>query len=169
MSRPTLREFVAVREFTGLHMLVVIVGFFAVVIAANVTMAVFATTTWSGLLAKNGYVASIDYARDAADREAAAALGWQITAEAAGEDGVVIIAARDREGDPLFRPAVTASASRPVTDAEDRALDWEPLGDGRFRSTAPLPAGAWNIDATVASGEAAISRRFRLEIWKAAK
>ena len=168
MSRMSLREFFAVREFTGLHMLVVTVTFFLVVIAANVTMAAFAATSWSGLLAKNGYVASIDYARDAADREAAAELGWQITAVPA-EDGLVTIAARDREGGPLFRPAVTASASRPVTDAEDRALDWEPLGDGRFRSTAPLPAGAWNIDATVASGEAAISRRFRLEIWKTAK
>jgi nitrogen fixation protein FixH len=167
MSRMSLREFFAVREFTGLHMLVVTVTFFLVVIAANVTMAVFAATSWSGLLAKNGYVASIDFARDAADREAAAKLGWEITAEA--EDGLVTITARDRAGDPLFRPAVTASASRPVTDAEDRALQFEPLGDGRFRSTAPLPAGAWNVDATVASGEAAIARRFRLEIRRAGR
>ena len=46
------------RRFTGGHMLALVCGFFGVVIAVNLTMALFATGSWTGLVVKNSYVAS---------------------------------------------------------------------------------------------------------------
>ncbi len=48
--------------FTGHHMLIVMLAFFgAVMIAANLTMASFASRSWSGLEVPNSYVASQEY------------------------------------------------------------------------------------------------------------
>ncbi|MEO1102369.1 MAG: FixH family protein, partial [Pseudomonadota bacterium] len=47
------------KRFTGWHMLAILVTFFGVVVTVNITMAVLAHTSWTGLLAKNGYRASI--------------------------------------------------------------------------------------------------------------
>ncbi|TIS18850.1 MAG: cytochrome oxidase, partial [Mesorhizobium sp.] len=46
------------REFTGRHMLISILAFFAVVIGVNLTMATFAHRSWTGLVVENTYVAS---------------------------------------------------------------------------------------------------------------
>lgn len=45
-------------RFTGYHMIACVVSFFAVIIFANVTMAWFASSSWTGLVVKNSYVAS---------------------------------------------------------------------------------------------------------------
>ncbi|RWK14298.1 FixH family protein, partial [Mesorhizobium sp.] len=46
------------RVFTGRHMLAIILAFFGVVIAVNLTMATLANTSWTGLVVENTYVAS---------------------------------------------------------------------------------------------------------------
>ena len=49
------------RPFTGRHMLLIMLGFFAVVLTANMTMVYFASHSWSGLVVKNSYVASQEF------------------------------------------------------------------------------------------------------------
>ncbi|TIW70058.1 MAG: cytochrome oxidase, partial [Mesorhizobium sp.] len=44
------------REFTGRHMLFIILGFFGVVIGVNLTMATLASKSWTGLVVENTYV-----------------------------------------------------------------------------------------------------------------
>ena len=44
------------RTFTGWHMAVITISFFAVIIAVNLTLAVFASTSWTGLVVANSYV-----------------------------------------------------------------------------------------------------------------
>ena len=63
--------------FTGRHMVVVMCLFFGVVISVNITMAVFAGTSWSGLIVKNTYVASQTFNDDVAEVEQMKARGWQ--------------------------------------------------------------------------------------------
>jgi len=48
-------------RFTGWHMTFILVSFFAVVIAVNLTMAHFASSTFGGLVVENSYVASQKY------------------------------------------------------------------------------------------------------------
>ncbi|TIY08576.1 MAG: cytochrome oxidase, partial [Mesorhizobium sp.] len=64
------------REFTGRHMLTTILAFFGVVIAVNLTMATFASTSWTGLVVENTYVASQQFNQKAEEGRAQAALGW---------------------------------------------------------------------------------------------
>jgi nitrogen fixation protein FixH len=40
------------KEFTGRHMLLIMIAFFGVIIAVNITMAVVARQSWTGLVAK---------------------------------------------------------------------------------------------------------------------
>ena len=47
----------AVRPFTGRHMAAIMVAFFGVVIAVNVYMARLATSTFTGVVVENSYVA----------------------------------------------------------------------------------------------------------------
>lgn len=53
------------RAFTGRHMLATILTFFGVVIAVNLTMATLASTSWTGLVVENTYVASQQFNRKA--------------------------------------------------------------------------------------------------------
>lgn len=54
------------KEFTGRHMLAIMLAFFGVIIAVNGVMATFATRSWSGLVVENTYVASQQFNERAA-------------------------------------------------------------------------------------------------------
>ncbi len=84
------------KEFTGRHMLGIMVAFFSVIIAVNVLMATLANTSWTGLVVKNTYVASQEFNRKAQEGRAQAELGWQPRLEIAG--GEVRYSMLDRAG-----------------------------------------------------------------------
>lgn len=135
--------------FTGRHMLLIMVSFFGVVIAVNITLAVLANASWSGLVARNGYVASIDFAQDEAARRNAAARGW--TVNLAAPDGIVTLEAHDADGAPL--PAartVTVEASGAVGDTTTLALGGM---DGRLSVAEPLPPGRYVLRADIGPRE----------------
>jgi len=137
----TARPFV----FTGRHMLIIMVAGFSVVIAVNITLAVLASSTWSGLVAKNGYVASIDFAQNETSRRAIETRGWSVSLTAPG--GLVTLEARDDAGAPLpasrtitFEPSGTIGEAEPMTLA---GLD------GLLRAAEPLPAGRYVLRADI--------------------
>ena len=66
------------RTFTGWHMAAITSSFFAVIIAVNLTLAFFASTSWTGLVVANSYVASQNFNRDAEIARQQRALGWQV-------------------------------------------------------------------------------------------
>ena len=156
MSRAALARFLAVREFTGLHMLIVMVAFFGVTIAVNLTMAVLAATSWTGLLAKNGYVASIDYAKDEAQRHAAAELGW--SAVIADRDGIVALTVHDAADDPV-RGAVRGIAEIAGSREDAVALSFQSDKAGRYVAERPLPPGRWVVRSTLSAGGAEVTWR----------
>lgn len=141
--------------FTGRHMLATMVVFFGVVIAVNITMSVYATRSFTGLVAKNGYVASIDYARDEASRAHAAERGWQIDLTA--PQGIVTLEARDRAGAPLAAtPTVTVAEAG--TAGEETSLALARIG-GVLRASEPLPPGHYVLHAEVGpSGDSIVWR-----------
>jgi nitrogen fixation protein FixH len=147
----TTRGFV----FTGRHMLIVMLAFFGTVVAVNVLMAVLASRSFTGLLAVNGYVASIDYAADEAERRHAAALGWTI--RLGHDDGVAEVAVTRADGAPVALDAVTAT-TEPATGGDPAPLAMAPSGSG-FRATQPLPPGNWVVRARVESGTEQVTKR----------
>jgi nitrogen fixation protein FixH len=141
--------------FTGRHFAVIIVSFFAVVVAVNLVMARYASATFGGVVVENSYVASQKFNGwlEAARREAA--LGW--TAEARREtDGSVAVTMK---GDLPADLVLKGEARHPLGREPDRLLSFRRQDDGRFVSGQPLPAGRWKLRLEAVAG----ARRWRSE------
>jgi nitrogen fixation protein FixH len=130
-----------VRPFTGRHMAAIMIGFFAVVIAVNVTMARMAIGTFGGVVVENSYVASQHFNRWLDEAASESALGWKADF-ARGADGRVMLALVGPTGTPA---QVTAVARHPLGRQPDRALQFGPAGPGRYVSQEALPAGRWRL------------------------
>lgn len=127
------------REFTGWHMLGLMVGGFGIIIAVNLTLAWNAIATFPGLEARNSYVVSQSFQ---ADRAAQNALRWNASARIA--DGVLTVSIRDQDGTPVEAEVVRAILGRATHTGEDSvpALSWNGTA-----LTAPVEtaAGYWNL------------------------
>lgn len=140
------------REFTGRHMLAIMLAFFGVIIAVNLTMATFARTSWSGLVVQNTYVASQAFNRKAEEGRAQAALGW--TPAFAIENGVLRFALTDAEGRPVRLEGGVADLRRPVGDADDASVALVAVGDG-LEARLGAGDGAWIVEIhAIAADEA---------------
>lgn len=130
------------RRFTGRHMAALLVGFFAIVIAVNIMMAIVARRSFGGTVVDNSYVASQHFNRwlDAADRQRAAG----IVLRAGRRDGHVVITL-DRGGQPVDGGTLAVVARHPLGVLPERTLRFAPLGGGRYRSIEPLPRGRWRL------------------------
>lgn len=133
------------RPFTGWHMTAILVAFFAVVVAVNVTMARDAISTFGGALAENGYVASQDYNGWIAAAAAQDRLGWTAKAEVVG-------------GRLEIQTNAPASATAEVTlvhplgRVAETNLDMRRSDRGPFRSAALVPPGRWEAHIVLRSG-----------------
>lgn len=162
MNRHDVRTFLSFSPFTGRHMLLVVLLFFGTIIAVNVVMAVAASRSWTGLIAKNGYVASQEFNTRLSEAEAARAWGWRIEADAV--DGRLTIAARDANGAPIHRAVVSVRAERPVSERDDRDVALVAEGGGRWRAAETLAPGLWHVVVEIESGPRHVTRRFRLSV-----
>ncbi|MDL2398336.1 FixH family protein [Rhizobium mayense] len=132
------------RGFTGRHMLLVMVTFFSIVISVNVTMAVFASTSWSGLVVENTYVASQEFNAKAAAMRAMAASGIAGKLSLVGD--TVRYAITNRDGSPASVDQVTLLFKRPVGDGEDFQLALSKTKEGEFEATHHVQSGDWIIE-----------------------
>lgn len=144
------------RRFTGTHMLAIMVAFFSVIIAVNLTMAFFARSSWSGFVVENTYVASQQFNRKAAEGRAQAALGWKPDLTIA--DGQIRYRLLDGGSDVVAASEVTAHFRRPVSDAQDQQVVLAIQPDGSFSAPVDLGDGAWIVDI---HSEAGIGHPYR--------
>jgi nitrogen fixation protein FixH len=138
------------RQFTGWHMLVIICTFFGVVIAVNLTMAISASRTWTGLVVANSYVESQRFNEKqhtiAAQRQA----GWTVKTRHVG--GRIVFEALDADRALLDLDAVTAFVRRPVGGHDDATVVL--VRDGvAYVGDHDLAAGVWDITITTAATE----------------
>ena len=126
------------RKLTGWHATAILVAFFGIVIAVNVTMATFATSTFGGKLADNGYVASQDYNKWIAKADAQEALGWSV--EPRVEDGHLVIAV-----DGVSDPRLSITARHPLGRGDEKPLAMRMVDPALARSVEPLPEGRWKL------------------------
>ncbi|MDX8530792.1 FixH family protein [Mesorhizobium sp. VK25A] len=131
--------------FTGKHMLIVIVSFFAVVIGVNVTMATLAQKSWTGLVVENTYVASQQFNEEARKGRAQAALGW--TGKLTVASGEVRYRLVDSQGKPVPLHGVRILFRHPAYEAEDEALTLAAVSGGT-----PGDTGAFAVRHTPKDG-----------------
>lgn len=138
------------RDFTGRHMLAVMVAFFGVVIAVNVVMATLAAKTFGGTVVDNSYVASQQFNRWLAEGRAQERLGWNARF-AVDDRRHVRVALGDRAG-PMVGAEVEAVARHPLGREADVPLRLRPSAAGAYVSDNVLPAGRWQVHLEVRRG-----------------
>lgn len=135
------------KPFTGRHMLIIMIAFFGVVIAVNFTMATLASSTFSGVVVDNSYVASQHFNRWLDEAKTERALGWHAVATR-GPDGRVGVVLQGVPADAV----VTGAAWHPLGRQADQPLIFAVTPDGRFVSDKAIPAGRWTIRLEVTAG-----------------
>lgn len=154
-------------EFTGRHMLLIMFAFFGVIVAVNVTMAVLAGRTWTGLVVKNSYVASQKFNSELAAAKVQHARGWQ--SSLTYRDGVISFTLVDRDGQPVIYDDLMVHYGRPAFEQADRTVAFKHAGSGHYRVSAPLTAGYWSIRVSGGAGNKAYRRDSRLLVSSNAK
>ncbi len=139
------------KPLTGRKVLYIALGAFGTIIAANMTLAIAAVSSFPGIEVKNGYIASQTFELE---RAAQAELGWKASAS---HDGVGLrIDLRDAEGAPLRLDALAVRVGRPTGRAIDMTDQLVPLGEG-YEIPGSLDEGLWRVDLLAERGE----NRFR--------
>ena len=139
-------------EFTGRHMLYLLLTFFGTIIAVNILLAVLAERTWTGLVVENSYVASQEFNRRIAEAREQAALGWH-GALSIGKDTVGYgIASAD--GTPVKLDRVTVHFRHPAYDTADFTLRLDRQAGDRFSAGHAIPDGAWIVEVDADAGRA---------------
>lgn len=136
------------REFTGWHMLGVIVLFFGVIIAVNLYMAFSAVGTWTGLVVENSYVASQEFNTKLAIAREREAAGWD--GGLSYEGGELVFSLTGADGEAIDLSAVNVAVSRPIGVEGDQDLVLSLAEDGTHRVAVTLEPGVWN--AKIAAG-----------------
>ncbi len=131
--------------FTGRMFLGIMVAFFGVVVAVNITMARLASGTFGGTVVDNSYVASQKYNGWLAKARAQDQLGWATPVSLNGARRVVIVV-------PGMSFAAKGTAHHPLGRAADVPLAFAADAQGRLVSTTPLPAGRWQVRIDIRSG-----------------
>lgn len=133
----------AEREFTGRHLLLILLGFFGVIFAVNIALAYLANSSWTGLIVENGYEPSQQFNKELAKARAQQALGWQPEFTYDSARGVVEVQVADKTGAPLPMKTATLNLIRPSDTRLDANLTLTPDGTGHFLSEKKLETGKW--------------------------
>ena len=152
------------REFTGRHMALLAVGFFGVIIAVNVTMAVIASTSWTGLVVENSYVASQEFEAKRLAHAAQLEAGWTTSLDYAGGNAVLTV--RDATGKSVRLRDPVLQLNRPVGGHDDQHVSLILQPDGSYAAPVTLGPGVWEavVDAPQTKlGPLELHERFRIE------
>ncbi len=147
------------KEFTGRHMLGIVMSFFAVVISVNLAMAYFASKSWSGLIVHNTYVASQHFDEDVEATRALHERGWVADLQI-GDDSVVYTL-EDASGSPVGAGEVVILFQRPASELQDHEIHLLPEKRGRFASEGSIEPGQWLARIDVKDGDTVLFRETR--------
>lgn len=143
-------------EFTGRHMLLLLVAFFGTVIAVNLLLAVLAEKTWTGLVVENSYVESQRFNRKIAEAREQAALNWHGSLSIS--DGEIRYGLASSVGTPVRLDGVVVHFRHPAYESADFTVGLERRGDGAFSVERTVPDGAWIIEV---DADAGLARPYR--------
>jgi nitrogen fixation protein FixH len=137
-------------HFTGWHMLAILVVFFGGIMVVNGYMAHLATSTFTGEVSDNGYVASQSFNHwlDEAAREKA--LGWNAVV-ARQADGRLVVTVTGKGTDDAI---LSGEAARPLGTGEAviSKIAFARQAGGSFVSNAKLADGRWRLRLTITAG-----------------
>ncbi|MBX3428328.1 MAG: FixH family protein [Hyphomonadaceae bacterium] len=145
-------------EIRGWHVLAIILAFFSIIIAVNVTFAIYAVRSFPGEDVQRSYLQGLHYNNVLAERRAQAAQGWRATAalreDPAGAVLEVWLTSRDVSIDGAMLSGIL---EWPTSSQFDRPLNFESLGDGRYVARlGEITPGRWRLRARAESAVGAL-------------
>ncbi|MDZ7627969.1 MAG: FixH family protein [Parvularculaceae bacterium] len=143
-------------QLTGGHVLAALLGFFALIVAANASFIYFAVKTFPGEREKKSYRQGIHYNDALGARAAQEALGWRAAIESVVRDGeavTLVVTFAGRNAAPLDSLALAGRVVRPASNEGEQAFSFAPSGAGRY--TAVINAASGAFDLTVAASSSA--------------
>jgi nitrogen fixation protein FixH len=138
----------------GRHVLLSLIAFFGVMVAANAALVYYAVHTFSGGDRPDPYRSGLNYNETIAAEKRQASLGWQ--AELVHDDAGrrLTVQLVDAERRPVSGLKLDAKLTRPATDKDDRAVDFKEVEAGVYAAHAALAPGAWVLSlSTRGAGE----------------
>ena len=140
-------------RFTGWHMLFCMFAFFGIIIAVNLTMATLASSSWTGLVVKNTYVASQQYNDHLMQADDQSRRG--LKSEISYENGALSFQISGRDSEVLKPEDATLWIGRPAFEQEDRLLALQCSPEGKCETKLALSAGVWavRIEASLPGGK----------------
>jgi nitrogen fixation protein FixH len=141
------------REFTGWHMLGIMVVMFGTIISVNLTLAYKAVQTFPGLETRNSYVVSQSFD---VDRAAQNALGW--TLDSTLTHTQLSLAITDDAGVAVTPKIVSATLGRATNVAQDMTPEFTVI-DGLMTADVDAGAGYWNLRIVLEAEDGTVFRR----------
>ena len=150
------------KPFTGRHMLFAMLAFFGVIVGVNLTMAVLASKSWTGLVVQNSYVASQAFNGQLEQAKAQAARGW--SGAITYRNGLVVLSLVDKDGQPVLLESAVARIGRPAFEQADRQLAMVHQGGGIYQVADALAPGDWQVSVRGTSADGAYRLDTRLTV-----
>ncbi len=154
------------RRFTGTHFLIFIIGFFTVVISANVIMAYFAIDTFPGLETEDAYRKGRDYNQTLEAARLQETLGWRDeislvkTGSGVSASHHITLTLKGAEAETGLK--VTLLLRRPATDDYDQNLSLVETKPATFEAVVKsLPLGGWKLSLIAERGEQIVFKKNR--------
>ncbi len=158
-------------RLTGRHVLFTLIGFFLMILTANVIFINYAMKTYPGEKVEKSYLQGLNYNDRLDARAAQTSLGWKTTIDEASLDGdeLTLKITISGKGDmKLSYLKVDGVLSRPATAASDQTIEFTSIGNGRYLATATVRPGLWELDGKAVNArndEFIFSNRLILSDW----
>jgi nitrogen fixation protein FixH len=149
------------RELTGKHVLLCLLGFFALVFAVNGVLVKAATSTFGGVETSSSYKAGLMFKQDILAAEEQEALHWRVDgriARDAGGAAILDISARNDAGAPLAGLGATARLAHPADERLDHLVTLDRVGPGQFHGETQANAGQWELIIDLYRGDVRMFR-----------
>jgi len=153
-------SFASPRPLTGRMVLIMLLGFFGVVVGVNFTMMKLAIATLPGTEVDSAYSASLGYEKEIAAAHDQTSRKWKVEAhvERDGRGATLQVEARDAGGQPMTGLKFQGRLERPTDKRADLAVSLAEVGIGIYRGSTPSVApGQWDL---VLEGDSAGKRMF---------
>lgn len=131
----------------GGHVLAILIGFFAVIVAVDGFMIYRAVTTFGGVETPDAYRKGVTYNEAIARDEKQALLGWEDDVKVVGSPHRLQVLLRDNGKEAVAGKRIVATVGRPATDRQDVIVTLAETAPGLYEAVLPAAAeGAWIVD-----------------------
>lgn len=150
-------------RLTGRHVLLAVVGFFAVVIGVDALFVTLAIRSFPGQVSETPFEDGLAFNRTLAGRQAQARLGYGAVIEE--RPSAVSVRMTTQGGRPLTGAKVSGVLSRPATEQGRRTVTFEEAAPGQYVAGTAGLSGAWDLVLTARDGAGRSFEAERRLMW----